>query len=495
MRAKKLLAVLMCTAMVLSLFCACAEETEDQSSAASSEEAKVGQIFIDHLGERNLDGFELVILATTEKFEFGDEQFVPSELNSEPVNDAVYERNNILEELYNCKLSVIFVDPHATVEDKVRNDTMAGDVDYNVVSTGVSSLSSLAVSGAFTDLYSIEDSNLCLYEEWWDQQAVKQLSIDNKLFFACGDILFTDDERTHMLFFNKGLIEENELEDPYQLVRDNEWTLDVLHEMVRAAAKDAGDGQMDVDSGDTWGYIGAAFDCYKFILGCNATMVTKDENDIPVISVTEEKNVEAFEKAFSLITDSQHAAYIDHFFRWDDAAGREKFFDQFYNGKALFCADNICALNSEKMLNSDVDYGVLPLPKYDSSQDNYACTIDPYWFTCVAIPRVEGIDTDKTTFLLEAMAYYNRENVTPLYYETTLKSKRLLDDSSEQMLDIIFSNRIMDLANIYNWNDCIQYYNNLVFMNSNGVVSYMEGKYSGMQQAMNETIEAFRKIT
>ena len=53
----------------------------------------------------------------------------------------------------------------------------------------------------------------------------------------------------------------------------------------------------------------------------------------------------------------------------------------------------------------------------------------------------------------------------------------------------------MDLANIYNWNDCIQYYNSLVFMNSNGVVSYMEGKYSGMQQAMNETIEAFRKIT
>ena len=494
---KRLSGILLCVMAVLLVISGCAQDGTDTSSANVSEisESPQRSMLKEHMGERDMDGFELRILATSKELAFCEAQYVPSELTGDPVNGAVYERNNILEELYNCKLSVIFVDPHATVEDKVRNDTMAGDVDYNVVSTGVSSLSALAVSGAFTDLYSIEDSNLCLYEEWWDQQAVKQLSIDNKLFFACGDILFTDDERTHMLFFNKGLIEENELEDPYRLVRDNEWTLDVLHEMVRAAAKDAGDGQMDVDSGDTWGYIGAAFDCYKFILGCNATMVTKDENDIPVISVMEEKNVEAFEKAFSLITDSQHAAYIDHFFSWDDAAGRVKFFDQFYNGKALFCADNICALNSEKMLNSDVDYGVLPLPKYDSSQDNYACTIDPYWFTCVAIPRVEGIDTDKTTFLLEAMAYYNRENVTPLYYETTLKSKRLLDDSSEQMLDIIFSNRIMDLANIYNWNDCIQYYNSLVFMNSNGVVSYMEGKYSGMQQAMNETIEAFRKIS
>ena len=358
---KRLSGILLCVMAVLLVISGCAQDGTDTSSANVSEisESPQRSMLKEHMGERDMDGFELRILATSKELAFCEAQYVPSELTGDPVNDAVYERNNILEELYNCKLSVIFVDPHATVEDKVRNDTMAGDVDYNVVSTGVSSLSALAVSGAFTDLYSIEDSNLCLYEEWWDQQAVKQLSIDNKLFFACGDILFTDDERTHMLFFNKGLIEENELDDPYQLVRDNKWTLDVLHEMVRAAAKDAGDGQMDVDSGDTWGYIGAAFDCYKFILGCNATMVTKDENDIPVISVMEEKNVEAFEKAFSLITDSQHAAYIDHFFSWDDAAGRVKFFDQFYNGKALFCADNICALNSEKMLNSDVDYGVL----------------------------------------------------------------------------------------------------------------------------------------
>ena len=89
-----------------------------------------------------------------------------------------------------------------------------------------------------------------------DQQAVEQLSITDKLYFVCGDILYTDDERTHMLFFNKDLIAENQLDDPYQLVKDGTWTLDRMYEMARAVAVDNGDGEMNVTTGDTWGFIG-----------------------------------------------------------------------------------------------------------------------------------------------------------------------------------------------------------------------------------------------
>lgn len=79
--------------------------------------------------------------------------------------------------------------------------------------------------------------------------------------------------------------------------------------------------------------------------------------------------------------------------------------------------------------------------------------------------------------MLEAMAYYNSEKVVDLYYETTLKLKRLNadDNKAEEMLDIIFSNRIIDLANIYNWEDCIQYYNQLL-VNNSGVVSFLEAR-------------------
>ena len=110
------------------------------------------------------------------------------------------------------------------------------------------------------------------------------------------------------------------------------------------------------------------------------------------------------------------------------------------------------------------------------------------------MPAPPDSDLDKVTFLMEAMAYYNRSEVTPLYYDTTLKSKRLLDESSEEMLDIIFSNRIMDLANIFNWADCIQYYNNMIFNGSNAIASYMESRQPAMQAGIDDTIEAFTKL-
>ena len=125
------------------------------------------------------------------------------------------------------------------------------------------------------------------------------------------DSLYTDDERTHMLFFNKDLIAENQLDDPYQLVKDGTWTLDRMYEMARAVAVDNGDGEMNVTTGDTWGFIGAAFDTYKFILGCDAPMVEKNEDDVPVISVLNTKNVDAFMKTYEMMTDRSACAYLE----------------------------------------------------------------------------------------------------------------------------------------------------------------------------------------
>lgn len=97
--------------------------------------------------------------------------------------------------------------------------------------------------------------------------------------------------------------------------------------------------------------------------------------------------------------------------------------------------------------------------------------------------------------MLEAMAYYNSEKVVDLYYETTLKLKRLNadDNKAEEMLDIIFSNRIIDLANIYNWENCIQYYNQLL-VNNSGVVSFLEARKDALQNAIDQTVELFRKL-
>ena len=48
---------------------------------------------------------------------------------------------------------------------------------------------------------------------------------------------------------------------------------------------------------------GAAFDTYKLVLGCNAPMVSKDENDLPIVTMLDEHNVAAFNKVYSMMSD------------------------------------------------------------------------------------------------------------------------------------------------------------------------------------------------
>ena len=182
------------------------------------------------------------------------------------------------------------------------------------------------------------------------------------------------------------------------------------------------------------------------------------------------------------MTDKSCVAYLEQYYMWNDYDNNHAVKDHFYNGKALYLCDLISAVGSEKMADVTFNYGVVPTPKYDEDQEHYVDGVDPYRFYSVSIPKVADIDLDKTTFVLEAMAYLSEKDVTPVYYELTLKNKRFgaNDDDAPKMLDIIFQNRCVDLSVIFNWNDCIQYYNQLLTDNQ-GVLSFMESKGAGMQ--------------
>ena len=61
---------------------------------------------------------------------------------------------------------------------------------------------------------------------------------------------------TECLIFNKNLMDELELEYPYQAVLDGTWTHDMFVEYIQKATKDLnGDGQMDIEN-DRYGFNG-----------------------------------------------------------------------------------------------------------------------------------------------------------------------------------------------------------------------------------------------
>lgn len=476
------------------LLCACSEQDPSASTPPSQTSEPSGpEALVPSLGFADYSGKTLRVLASEEDKLFCTEPFGATEINSEPVNDAIVARNAKLLEQYGFTIETEFVEPFTALENRVKQDIMTGIPAYDVVSTGVMNLANLAAEGYFLDLKTIENSHLDLTAEWWDVASNEDLTIMNKLYFTTGDILLFDDEYTRCVFYNKGLAADYNLGDISQLVFDKQWTVDKMYELAKKVAHDGDDGQMDIKGNDVWGVVGVAFDTYNLIMGCDAPQVKKDQNDVPMLAMLDGHNTDAFMKVYEFVNDSNVFAWAEMFYPWNHPDNHLTI-DQFYNGKSLFMLNTLNVVNGEQLRSADIRYGILPMPMYDENQETYATTVDPYRFYCLSILNTCK-DLDFVTFALEAMAYTSKQMVTPEYYDRTLKNKRFLDDNdSPEMLDILFSNRLVDIAVAFNWDDCIQYYNQIGHRASPELQSFVESKQGAFETAMNATLNLLSQL-
>ncbi len=468
-----------------------AESTASEASAAE-ESSEENNYLVPHLGEADYTGKSIRILTAWDHIVYCQDQFGSYETTEEPVHDAFVERNRQLKAAYGFEIEGIFTDGWDAFTEKVRNDILGDTASdaYDALAMGLYYLTPLASEGLLYDFYSIENSNLKLDGEWWDQKVNRDVTIDNSLFYITGDIFVLDDEQTAVLFFNKDMITEYNLDDPYSLVRSGDWTMDKFHEMAKEVAHPGGDGTMDATTDDIWGLVGAVYMQYYFVVGCNCPISLKDGNDIPYLAMDSEATANAFLKAHDIITDKDHVAYTERYYAWNNPDAH-KVVDNFYKGQSLFYANTLESVNSDEFRNSDVHYGILPFPKYNKEQDGYHNTIGPYGFFVLSIPTSTR-DLDFVTFALEAMAYTGKQYVTNTYYTQTLKNKRFTDDDSPDMLDLIMSSRLIDLSVVYNWDDSIQYYNQMAIREANTLSSFIESHRGAYEQALNATVEAIK---
>ena len=66
-------------------------------------------------------------------------------------------------------------------------------------------------------------------------------------------------------------------------------------------------------------------------------------------------------------------------------------------------------------------------------------------------PESFGVDPDKISVILEAMAGKSHDTLLKAYYDVTLKRKNSRDDESAEMLDIIFGNRMYMFDMVFDW--------------------------------------------
>lgn len=129
----------------------------------------------------------------------------------------------------------------ANYTNAVRKSVDAHDRAYDILGAYSLSVASCAQNGLTLDLLSLPYLNFDM--PWWPEKLIEQAVIKDKLYFASGDISANVIYMMYVTFFNKSIAEDYNLASPYDLVLNDEWTMDKMFELSTGVYQDLdGDG-------------------------------------------------------------------------------------------------------------------------------------------------------------------------------------------------------------------------------------------------------------
>ena len=337
--------------------------------------------------------------------------------------DAVYERTVLIEELFKVKLEEIKVG-----STDVINTVMAGTDEYDLHTATLSNMNAVVNRKCVYDLYEISELNL--EKAWWDQNAQQKCSFDGKLYYTFSDFVITGVDNSRATYFNKTLHNQLGLEDLYQLVDEGKWTYTKMAEMAKVAVSDLnGDGQ--ITTSDRMGIYNGNTTFYEAMLtGCDAELVKMGEDGIPYFFWLDEQ--ERFIEVYQALLSTFMADDI-----YIKGSGE---LDNFKQDRTLF---TIAVLSyAVKWRAETIEFGILPVPKWDEAQENYL-NVSPNGHALMIPITVQ--DTDRVGNILEALSYYSSKYYSddaamPAYFEKALTAKSARDDESAKSLEIIHDN-------------------------------------------------------
>lgn len=354
------------------------------------------------------------------------------------IGEAVYRRNMNMTERYNIKFQLT-EESFDTLGNKLHSVVAAGDDVFTIVSQVQGNILSSITGG---DLYDITElPYIDLSKPWWDANSVRDYSIGGRLYLVATDILINDKDGTAAIAFNKQEAQNNGLPDLYEMARSGAWAIDAMEATYKNVARDEnGDGKMNEE--DFYGFLGGRDVALTFFQGGGARLISKDEDDIPYLSFSSDRNFALAQRIYDLITKTD--IFYDHHAMGTNDAEYQKLFE---NGRGLYFWMRMDAVSS--MRASETDFGILPIPKYTEDQNGYSCIVSVHTSSLLSVPATVS-NPERTGILLEALAAESKYTLQEAYYDVALKTKFARDDESSEMLDLIFDNRVFELGDLIN---------------------------------------------
>ncbi len=441
----RILAALLALLTVAMLAVSCAETPEqpEESGTVPVEQTEGETLVTNHLPDMDMDGYEYSIVCW-EVNSWGvhyNMDLYSESITGDPINDVVYQRNERLKEKYNFEITYESLES-TELTAKIRQLFTANNDVYDLIYVLSNEVSGLVLDGAFLD-FETSFEYCDLDQPYWDQDIRKELSFSDHTYQMASSYNISDEDATSSIVFNKTIARDNELENFYELAESGAWTFDaMLDNMTAFDGDENGDGKMKHGT-DTFGFIGGDDVAITLFFGGGARLTEKDEYDLPEDVFSSDLTFDVFDGIRDVMYDPSFLNH--HTVVLSDIDTRKLFID----GDGLFYwtrMDDIRAMRGEE----GIDFGILPVPKYEEAQDRYICHISKWTNGFMSVLNCEE-NPDYVGFIMEAMASASYYPLTEAYYEMTLKYKSTRDDESQSMLDIIVNNRTVDIGDIFNF--------------------------------------------
>lgn len=399
--------------------------------------------------------------------------------STEPIEDAVFRRNAAMFDNFGVTITK---NASTNVTAEAQKAYKANDQSYDLIMANGPDTCSLAQSGYLYNFLDLQEY-MNLEKEWWDPGTLRDCAINGKVYFMNGDINILDNDVTWIMLFNKKIISDNDLQEPYDLVKSGNWTLDKFNELVKNVSEDA-NGDSKYDEKDIYGFLTTdGGGLTNFLYTCDVKTVELSDG-VPQIVVENYK-----EKISDILTFCKKLIHENNY-TWISVSDPDQTKQMFMNNQGLFYSEVLSYIVN--LSDMEAPFGVIPTPKYDESQKEYRTHVDGIG-SMISIP-VNVENPEQTAYILEALALYSYSYVTPAYYDVTLKRKKTRDYESSEMIDIILRSRVYDIGYVYSSIGLSTMFNGLVRTGKTDLASRYASVSTKAKKALDNIIKKYEKL-
>ena len=447
-----------------------ADTMVDQEGIAENERLDIDYSTLDY------GGMEINILQREHLT--GEMEGVASNGKESIVNQETKNRNAWLEA--NLGVKLVFQSIKGTPSDiteyntTIRKAVMADTGEYDISSGYAYFFPQIAKEGYMANL--LEMPNISTEKLWWNQSYNSVNTLNGKLYSVIGDITHSMIDETEVVFFNTQMINNffGDDKDLYKIALEGNWTLEELETCVKQI------GANDDFASLLVGYNSSAID--GLLMGTGVSICKKNNDGKFEMNMANDKNYTMVERLKTLVHDEGNGVFTtgskngtNHKYNYEDsfAVGDGAFFIfRMYHARDVLAP-------------SGMKYGILPMPKADTQQDNYQCTPhDEY--SCLSVFNNVSMDKrDAIGALLEVMGWYSHENLRPVIYETLYGTRYLSDSQSAEMFEVIVDTTTFDFGFVWSnvLADPVHIFRNYIWNDESGLASKVESLNSDILMA------------